>query len=182
MCSFRWYFHKIVWWFYFNGISNCCVFASLPVYSNPPRLLTLEIFANLLVYCNLPVYYLGRNLPAFPFIPPSPSIWNLRVFDYILNLTDCINSRRTTSFWFLRPPALTTWFSAPHPLALSPLNWNLKNIIFEITVCHHRLCFQSNNILAMLTMESKLLVLSSSSFFSCSCSYDFCYPLSSAQV
>ena len=33
---FCWYFHKVVWWFYFNEISNCCVFASLPVYSNLP--------------------------------------------------------------------------------------------------------------------------------------------------
>ena len=32
LCSFCWYFYKIVCWFYFNGISNCCVFASLPVY------------------------------------------------------------------------------------------------------------------------------------------------------
>ena len=45
----------------------------------PPRLLTLEIFANLLVYCTLPVYYFGRNLPASLFIPPSPSIRNSRV-------------------------------------------------------------------------------------------------------
>ena len=32
LCSFCWYFHKIVWWFYFNEISDCCVFASLPFY------------------------------------------------------------------------------------------------------------------------------------------------------
>ena len=31
------------------------------------------------VYCTLPVYYFGRNLPAYPFIPPSPSNWNSRV-------------------------------------------------------------------------------------------------------
>ena len=43
------------------------------VFCQPPRLLTLEIFAN------LPVYYFGRNLSASPFIPPSPSIWNSRV-------------------------------------------------------------------------------------------------------
>ena len=36
-------------------------------------------FANLLVYCTLPVYYFGRNLPASLFIPPSPSIRNSRV-------------------------------------------------------------------------------------------------------
>ena len=35
---------------------------------------TLEIFVNLPVYYILPVYYFGRNLPAYPFIPPSPSI------------------------------------------------------------------------------------------------------------
>ena len=39
-----------------------------------PRLLTLEIFAN------LRVYYFGRNLLASPFILPSPSIWNSKVF------------------------------------------------------------------------------------------------------
>ena len=44
-----------------------------------PRLLTLEVFANLPVYCTLPVYYFDRNLGIFPFIPPSPSIWNSRV-------------------------------------------------------------------------------------------------------
>ena len=58
LCSFCWYFHKIFWWFYFNEISNGCLFASVPVYSN------------------LPVYYFDRNLPASSFIPPSPSIWN----------------------------------------------------------------------------------------------------------
>ena len=42
LCSFCWYFHKIVWWFYFNEISNCCVFASLPVYSTLPFYLKLE--------------------------------------------------------------------------------------------------------------------------------------------
>ena len=46
----------------------------------PPRLLTLEIFVNLPVYCTLPVYYFSRNVPASPFIPPSPSIWNSRVY------------------------------------------------------------------------------------------------------
>ena len=46
-----------------------------PVYSNqPPRLLTLDVFANLPVYCTLPVYYFGQNLPAVPHIPSSPSI------------------------------------------------------------------------------------------------------------
>ena len=50
-------------------VSNC----------QPPRLLTLEIFSNLPVYCTLPIYYFGRNLPASPFIPSSPSIWNWRV-------------------------------------------------------------------------------------------------------
>ena len=33
---FCWYFHKIVWWFYFNEICDCCVFASLLVYTNFP--------------------------------------------------------------------------------------------------------------------------------------------------
>ena len=51
-----WYFHKIVWWFYFNEISICCVFASLPV------------------YCNLPVYQLWRFLATSLFIAPSPFI------------------------------------------------------------------------------------------------------------
>ena len=41
---------------------------------------------------------------------------------------------------------------------------------------------QNYIILAMLTLESKLLVLSSASFFSCSCCFDFSYPLVSAQV
>ena len=45
----------------------------------PPRLLTLEFFANLPVYCTLPVYYFGRILPASPFILPSLSIWNSKV-------------------------------------------------------------------------------------------------------
>ena len=56
LCSFCWCFHKIVWWFYFNEISNCCVFAILPVCSN------------------LPVYYLWRFLPISRFIVPSPFI------------------------------------------------------------------------------------------------------------
>ena len=34
----------------------------------PPRLIILEILAN------LPVYYFDQNLPACPFILPSPSI------------------------------------------------------------------------------------------------------------
>ena len=38
------------------------------------RLLTLEIFANLPVYCIHPVFYFARNLPASPFIPHSLSI------------------------------------------------------------------------------------------------------------
>ena len=52
--------------FYFNEISNC--FCPPLRLFQPPRLLNLEIFAN------LPVYYFGRNLPASPFIPPSPTI------------------------------------------------------------------------------------------------------------
>ena len=40
----------------FNEISNCCVFASLPV------------------YFNLPVYYRWSFLPTSPFIAPSPFI------------------------------------------------------------------------------------------------------------
>ena len=36
LCSFCWYFHKIVWWFYSNEISNCCVFASISFHSNLP--------------------------------------------------------------------------------------------------------------------------------------------------
>ena len=62
--------HKIVWWSYFNEISNCRVFASLPV------------------HCTLPVYYFGRNLPGFPFIPSSPSIWNSRVLKHVVNTRD----------------------------------------------------------------------------------------------
>ena len=38
-------------------------------------LLTWEIFANLSIHCNLPIYYFGQNLPASPFIPPSPSFF-----------------------------------------------------------------------------------------------------------
>ena len=53
LCSFCWYFLKIVWRFYFNEISNCRVFASLPVYSN------------------LLVYYLWRFLPTSLFITVS---------------------------------------------------------------------------------------------------------------
>ena len=45
----------------------------------PARLLTSEIFASLPVYCTLPVVF-GQNLPATPFIPPSTSIWNSRVY------------------------------------------------------------------------------------------------------
>ena len=59
LCSFCSYFHKIVWWYYFNEISNFCGFASLSVYSNlPPRLLNLKIFASLPVYYTLPFYIL----------------------------------------------------------------------------------------------------------------------------
>ena len=47
-------------------------------FCKPPRL-TLGIFANFHVYCNLPVYYFGRNLPASQFIPPYSSIWNSKV-------------------------------------------------------------------------------------------------------
>ena len=42
-------------------------------------LLTLEIFANLFVYCTLLVCCFGRNLPNSLFIPSSPSISNSRV-------------------------------------------------------------------------------------------------------
>ena len=38
LCFFCWYFHKIVWWFYLNEICNCCVIASLPVYSASPSI------------------------------------------------------------------------------------------------------------------------------------------------
>ena len=72
------YFHKIVWWFYFNEISNCCFFQA-PRLFQPSCLLTLEIFANLLVYCTLLLYYFGRNLPASLLILASPSIWNSRI-------------------------------------------------------------------------------------------------------
>ena len=65
LCSFYWYFSKIFWWFYFNEIYNCCVFASLPVY---------HFGWNLTA-----VYYFGWNLTASSFISPSPSIWNSRV-------------------------------------------------------------------------------------------------------
>ena len=53
-----------------------CCFCQPPHLFQPPRLLTLQIFAN------LPVYYFAWNLPASPFIPPYPSIWNLRVTLY----------------------------------------------------------------------------------------------------
>ena len=59
LCSFCLYFRKIVWWFYFNEVSNCC-------FCQPPRLLALEIFANLPVYC------FDQNLPASSFISSSP--------------------------------------------------------------------------------------------------------------
>ena len=36
--------------------------------------INFEDFSNLPVYCTLPVYYFGQNLPASPFILPSPSI------------------------------------------------------------------------------------------------------------
>ena len=71
--SFCWYLHKIIWWFYFNEISNCCVFDSLPFiptspfinfgdFCQPPRLfhptrlLLWPKFASLLVYSALPFY------------------------------------------------------------------------------------------------------------------------------
>ena len=50
LCSFCWHFHKIVWWFHFKEISNCCVFPNHPVYS------------------------LWRFLPISQFIAPSPFI------------------------------------------------------------------------------------------------------------
>ena len=55
-------------------------FCQPPRLFQPSRLLTLEIFANLPIYCTRPVYYFGRNLPASPFIRPYPSIWNSRVY------------------------------------------------------------------------------------------------------
>ena len=51
----------------------------------PLRLLTLQVFASLPVYCTLPVYYFDWNLPASPVIPPSPSIWNLRVYNLFMS-------------------------------------------------------------------------------------------------
>ena len=75
--SFYWYFHKIVWWFIWMKFLIAVLVS--PFIPTPSLLLTLEIFANLLVYYTLPVYYFGRNFPASPFIPPSPSIWNSRV-------------------------------------------------------------------------------------------------------
>ena len=47
LCSFCWYFHKIVWWFYFNEISNCCVFANLPYIPTSP-------FINFGDFCKAP--------------------------------------------------------------------------------------------------------------------------------
>ena len=75
----------------------------------PPGLLTLvEIFANLPVYCTIPVYYFGQNSPASLFIPSSPSISNPRVliievvnFQYqpmVLMIQWC--SRKKNSFNF----------------------------------------------------------------------------------
>ena len=50
-------------------------FCQSPRLFQPPSLLTLEIFANLSIYCTLPVYYFGQNLPAFPFTPLHPPFY-----------------------------------------------------------------------------------------------------------
>ena len=83
LCSFCWYFYKIVWWFYFNEISNSC-FCQPPCLPQPPRLLTLEIFANLPVYYTLSVYYFDRNLPASRLFHP-PLLFETR--EYISRYT-----------------------------------------------------------------------------------------------
>ena len=70
LCSFCLFFYKIVWWFYFNEFSKCC-FCQPPCLFQPP------------VYCTLPVYYFGQNLPASHFTLPSPTIWNSRVENYL---------------------------------------------------------------------------------------------------
>ena len=102
LCSFCWYFHNIVWWFYFNEISNCCAFVSL-----------FEIFAN------LPVYYFGRNLPASPFIPPSPSIRNWRVVPVWESHKKAPNLFNMTRFRFLR-----NLFQLCFVTCLAPFRWN----------------------------------------------------------
>ena len=75
-------------------------FGQLPRLFQPSRLLTLEILTNLPVYCTLPVYYFGRNLPASSFIPPSPSIWHSRVLKDFLKLLSvlCLHSSNTITF------------------------------------------------------------------------------------
>ena len=50
LCSFYWYFHKFVWWFYYNEISNCCA-------CQPPRLFQPPPFINFGDFCQLPVKY-----------------------------------------------------------------------------------------------------------------------------
>ena len=97
LCSFYWYFSKIFWWFYFNEIYNCCVFASLPVY---------HFGWNLTA-----VYYVGWNLTASLFIPSSPSIWNSRVH--------CI---KTCSQW-----RVFLCFSVTEPNKNMPGQWNIQN-------------------------------------------------------
>ena len=87
-CSFCWYFHKIIWWFYFNEISNSSIFASLPV------------------------YYFGQNLPASLYILPSPSIWNLRVCFRESQNQRAINNLQTLEIWiyYLFPSLLNVSF------------------------------------------------------------------------
>ena len=112
LCSFCWYFHKIVWCFYFNVFSNCCVFRSLPV------------------YCTFPGYYFGRNLPASPFIPPSPSISNSRVFSLIWSYLGVALSacKRQDNFCF-------TWV----PLFFR--NSNFYVVGWEVTWFHYAVHF-----------------------------------------
>ena len=60
-------------------ITMNAVFSPASPFSPTCRLLTSEIFANLSVYCTLPVNCFDRNLPAFPFVSPPTSIWNSRI-------------------------------------------------------------------------------------------------------
>ena len=88
--SFCWYFHKITWSFYFSEISYCCVFASL------------------LVYSNLPVYFFSRNYFALPFYLTLQSMGKLIKKSSMMTMSCvltvnfklvCVSSLRKRIYW-----------------------------------------------------------------------------------
>ena len=121
LCSFCWYFHKIVWWFYFSEISNCCVFANLPYIPTSP-------FTNFGDFCQAPRLLHPSHLSFWPKFASLPVYSTL---PFYLKLKSMLFSRNTLIWIFfqlvLRMVSFIVWVSF---ICMCLFEW------YHVCLCH----------------------------------------------